>query len=377
MDSGLSFGISVYLNDLFTAGATKVQAQLEGMVASFSRAAQTVRDSWMAFFPVAMLGEAGRGLLRPFQRMIDASTLFQTRMADIQSIWNQSADTLDELRQKIQELAITGAQVPETTAMAAYRVISADFTRLQDIVQILDASQKMAVAGLTDMDTATVALTATLNSFNMSAAEAAHMADLFFTTVATGQTRMNQLAEAIPYIAPLAYGLFTPEEMFAAFATLTVHGIAPSTAGRYLRSLEQQLIKKPTPQQLRGAQMLVDLGVVPQSFVSGQPFAASILQMGGMMKFVEAVAQGFERMDEASRKLFLSLMFGNQLAMPAMQAMVTSLRVMEDIFAKMQESSGETKRAFGTIASTWQFQSQRMSALNVLETNLTLAINLS
>jgi TP901 family phage tail tape measure protein len=117
------------------------------------------------------------------------------------------------------------ASAVELTA-AAYDVASAGFANVADQSKILEASTKGAVGGMSDLNTVGNAVTSVLNSYGMSASQAALLVDQFIQTQNDGKIILAEYAHQIGTLAPTASAAGVGiDELNAAIGTITAQGV--------------------------------------------------------------------------------------------------------------------------------------------------------
>ena len=172
------------------------------------------------------------------RRVVGAMVRFQTTIAEVATIAGGGAEQVAELTRATLALSRSSPQSADELGAAAYQILSAGVQDTADVISILDASSRLAVAGLTDTKTAADALTTVLNAFGKEASEAASVADILFKTVELGKTRVEDLSGSIGAAATsasLAGVQF--EELSAGIVAITRAGIGVQEATTSLNRL--------------------------------------------------------------------------------------------------------------------------------------------
>lgn len=164
---------------------------------------------------------------------------FEKSFAQIRTLSDEAGA---ELEQGLLDLA---ARVPQTAGditKAAYQAISAGIDPGQT-VDFLDAVSKTAVAGATDLTTATDLLTTAVNAYATRGLTAGRASDVLFATVRAGKTTIEELNASLGQSAPAAaqFGV-SIEELGAATATLTKSGLSTSDAMTRINALIKAII---------------------------------------------------------------------------------------------------------------------------------------
>jgi TP901 family phage tail tape measure protein len=248
----------------------------------------------------------------------------------------------------IRHMAVQGGQTLKDEFSAAYDAISAGMPR-ERLLEFLEAANKLAVGGVTDVSTATNLLTSVMNSFGLEMDEMDDVLDSLFQTVKFGKLRISDLANSIGRVAPIAEkaGL-SLHEMNAAIATLTISGLKTEEATTALRQLLATLIDLPPIARKR----LKEMGLE-------QYFSLSRMRQVGFTAFIVDLAKMVEGREEE-----LAGFIGNIRALTGALSLVnnkgeTLLKIMEG-FSKR---SGAAQKAFERLQGTLGFALDRLKAL--------------
>lgn len=165
-------------------------------------------------------------------------------MRDIQSLGGRTDSQIKDLSKTFVRMSTdinVTVDSANNLAKAYYDVASAGYAG-EEAMRVLEAATKAGTAGLTDTQTAAGALIGVLKSYGMETSDAAHVSDLFFTTVQRGKTTFGELAAAIPTVLPLTSALgISFEEVTAAATTMSNQSIDMANGMTYLRALVTEL----------------------------------------------------------------------------------------------------------------------------------------
>lgn len=233
-------------NSNFLRSLQGAQSGVQRSIASIERAGSgmagtfdKVKESALGGFKQIAMGMAGiTALLESggfLKGLIDEMGEFTKAMKEVSTLSKDVAQDLDLWKSKVVDLT---TQIPigaTEAAKAMYQIESAGHHGA-DAMNVLEESAKGAIGGATETFTTADAITTILNSYSMSADQAAHVSDLLFTTVKLGKTTMGELGRSIAQVAPIAstYGVAI-EDVLAAIATLTKSGTPTSIAIRQVR----------------------------------------------------------------------------------------------------------------------------------------------
>jgi len=191
-----------------------------------------------------------------------------------------STESIEEMSDQIKEMSERlPVDIHELTA-ALYQVRSAGIDA-SSAMSVLEASGKLAVAGLGTVEEATDILTSAINVFTEQGYSANEMANILFKTVKAGKTTVRELAMSFGMVAPIAGEIgvkFT--ELQAATAALTTTGMKASVAQTQLRAALAGLMG--TNKELLNAYKKLEVA-------SGKELIATYGLVGGFRKLKEAL----------------------------------------------------------------------------------------
>lgn len=207
---------------------------------------------------------------------------YSDAIAKVGTIADTTAVPLQKLKEQIIQLSnATGVSVTDL-AEAEYQAISAG-VNTADSIKFLEAAVKAAKAGFSDMVTVVDGLTSVLNSYGLSAKEAAKISNQMMIAQNLGKTTIDEMARSIGLVAPIASsaGLKT-EELFTNLAVLTAQGLKTSEAVTGLKQAIQNVIN-PSDQAKKTAEAL------------GIQFSASAIKSKGWLNFLLDVRKKLEQ----------------------------------------------------------------------------------
>lgn len=130
-----------------------------------------------------------------------------------------------------------------------YDIVSSGITEQTKALDVLNASNKLAKVGMTEVSTAADALTGVLNAYGHETYTASKASDILFKTVQLGKTTMPELAQNIGQVLGIAAqaGL-SFEELGAAIATMTAQSVKTPETMTALKGVLTSLIRKEGPE---------------------------------------------------------------------------------------------------------------------------------
>jgi TP901 family phage tail tape measure protein len=230
------------LNDKkYRASLNKAGKRADKFEKNSKRRAKGVLNAWTKTF--IGIG-AGLATVRAFKSIISASADLEQRLANVSTLGNISAETMEMMKDRIKEMSGEVRQLPTDLVEALYDTISAGAKPGAEALKITEQAAKLATAGLTDARTAADALTTVLNAYGKSADDAEQVSDVLFSTVEKGKLRLDDLAQSIGKAIPSSVALgISLEEVSAFLATATKRGFDTAEAVTALRAANTAFVK--------------------------------------------------------------------------------------------------------------------------------------
>jgi len=296
----------------------------------------------VAFAGITMGINAAMGALQKFNQWVGESVQkfyeFEKAMAEVSTLLDQTTrQQLPEMTHEIDAMSQIFAKSAVDLARGLYQVVSAgvDATKA---TQVLYESAKLAAAGLTSVETAVDAVTTVMNAYHMSADHAHMVTNVLMKAVEKGKQRIDDLANALGYVVPIAaQAAISFQEVAAAIATLTQQGINSHKAARGLRQVISSLIS-PSEDTKKA---MIELGV----YVDELTIEAEGLS-GTLNRLYDATGGSAEKFSD----IFQNVMaFSTALALTGDQATTFAdiLGYMSDEFDKLQDAFEEIQTTSG------------------------------
>jgi TP901 family phage tail tape measure protein len=182
----------------------------------------------------------------------------------------------------------------EAATKSLFDLVSAgvDVTKANEA---LATSGKLAVAGLTDVSTATDGITSALNAYGLEADQADSIAAKFFAAQKKGKTTIAELADGFGKVGATASNLGVSfDEVLSSVSTLTLGGVKTAEAYTSLNAIMTG-IAKPTAEAAAESKRL------------GLSFDLASLQSKGLAGFLEDLSSNQKFTKESATKLFGSV----------------------------------------------------------------------
>jgi TP901 family phage tail tape measure protein len=327
-------------------GARRGQRALGGLANSaratenqFNRLQKTINPLRAAF---ATLAGVGVGVF--FTKALRASGAFEKALAEVSTLVDETTFDLERLSDALERQALLfGSQAPQQAA-AAYQIISAGAGSAAEAIETLDAANRLAIGGVTDVATAADGLTTILNAYGDRVDSAAQVSNVLFVGMRAGKTTIEELSNSLGRVVPIAASTGVSfEELVSSVSALTTGGISTAEAVTGVRAI-LAAVAKPTVEAARLADRL------------GINFSAAGLEAKGFAGFLQEVVTA-----TGGSTAELSQLFGGvESLVPILALSGEAGESFTEILAQMAESSGATADAFRKMTNTFEFQSQRV-----------------
>ncbi len=254
----------------------------------------------------------------------------------------------DVLKPKLASLSneLSG-QVSQLDLLAAsYDVASAGFGQVSELSDVLKASQLGATGGFSDLGTVADATTSVLNAYGLESDKAAKLIDGFIQTQNDGKIVVDQYAQQIGRLAPIAAGAGVGiDELNAAISTVTATGVPVESTFAGLRQVIAS-IQKPTSEAAKAAEKL------------GIDFSATALKTKGLSGVLAEVVEKGGASEET-----LALLFGSVEARTAILPLLNDqLVTFNKNLENQAEAQGVAARAAFEAQNTIQGQLTRLGS---------------
>jgi TP901 family phage tail tape measure protein len=191
-----------------------------------------------------------QSVVRVLRQGVGDAVAFDKAMVEVSTISEDVAENMGEVSRQVLDLS-TAFGIAETVASKAlYQTISAGVTDTAEALKLLEGATTLSIGGLADLKNTVDVLTDTINAYGFSVQDVDHINNVFFETVRLGKTTVQELAEGLGVVTPVAAELGVElEELMAMLATLTKGGIDNTTAIIYMRQALVSVLKPSTQAQ--------------------------------------------------------------------------------------------------------------------------------
>ena len=316
-----------------TSGARRVRRELDGVENAADRVRASLVRAFAAIGTTAFLANA-----------IRATTQFQTAIAEVSTLIDAAVFDINELEQAALDQASAFGQDPQRQARALYQIISSGAQDAAEATTILNAANRLAIGGVTDVAIAADGLSSILNAYGLAAQDAADVSDILFVAVREGRTTVQELSTTLGRVAPIAASAGVGfDELAASVAALTTGGISTAEAVTGVRAILAAIIR-PTSE---AAQFAESLGI---------EFNAAALEARGLTGVLDDVIQATGGSTDALAQLFT----GVEALVPALALSGAAGENLDEILLQLEDRAGSTDAAFGQLEETFGFQLNRL-----------------
>ena len=221
-------------------------------------------------------------------KLTEAANEFQSTMADVYTSLDK--DTFEKHHNELERgsreiMKKYGLSIQETNKALADAVSAG--IEAGKATEFLDVAARLAVGGSTSLATSVDGLTSILHAYSLEVKDSESVANAFFTAQKYGKTTVEELANSIGKVAPIASQLgVSYQELMAAQSALTMKGISSNDAFMALRGALTALIKPSSEAQ----KVLAEAGV---------PFGAAAVKAAGLGATLEKLSHLVESNNDA------------------------------------------------------------------------------
>lgn len=290
----------------------------------------------------------------------EAAAQFETSTAMVATIADTSQKSLSSISKEVRGYSNETGEAASDMAEATYQAISAS-VNTADAAAFAGTATKLAVGGFTSATTAVDVLTTAINSYGLAASDATQLSDYLITTQNLGKTSVDQLAQSVGKVIPLASAYNVQmDNLSSAYAVLTANGIATAESGTYLKS------------------MLNELGD------TGSGVSEVLLNSTGKT-FAQLMEQGYSLGDvmamlgnavDGDSTAFNALWNSTEAGIGALSLFNAGADKYNSVLESMRTSAGATEKAYSTMSDTTDKSKQRMeNAFNNLKISVGDVLN--
>ena len=262
---------------------------------------------------------------------------FESALAEAASL---GVKDIEPLRAGMIDLSARIGQDLVESTRGLYQALSAGVPE-ENVIDFLGTASELAVAGVTDVETAVDGLTSTLNSYRFSYEAAGEVSDKFFTAVRLGKTTVGELAAYIGRVTPVAAQMGVElDEVLGVLVSATRAGIATHEAMTGLKAALNNIMNPTSEAQ----KIFAAMGLTVED-------VGNRVREGGLIEFLRQLTP--EQLKEVIGSIEgLNVMLatiGNDGGAQFMQ-----------FLGEIQNSTGATADAMAIMEETASFQFNKM-----------------
>ena len=287
----------------------------------------------------AALGAAILLTAKAFQTSVKAAVEFEAQMANVNTLLDDTDMNFDNLNQGVLDIASSLPVSFGSLTKGLYDLISAGVSSA-DAIGALELASKAATAGITGVDVAVKAGTATINAYAMDISQLNYVYDLQFMTVKKGVLTYEQLASSLGNVLPAAANLgVSLEDLHGAIAHITKSGIEAQSASTFLARAFESMTENRDDWEKLGVAIFDATG----EFRGLLPVMGDLNQMLAGLTTEQKLAK-LEALDMEKR------------AAKAILTMANNYQGLSDTIGAMEGSAGAMNSAFQKVNKTFDSQ---------------------
>lgn len=319
-------GTAVGYLDLDTSGFTKGFARARADMKTFSDENATFNDKLAATGSImknvgsTMTKWVTLPLVGVGTAAMKVGNEFESQMSRVQAISGATGDQLQMLTDQAMDLGASTSFSAKEAALGMEQLASAGFT-VEEIYEAMPGLLDLAASSGADLATASEIAASAVRGFGLEAANTGYVADVFAEAAARTNAQVEDMGQAMKYIAPVAHAMgLEIDETAAAVGILSDAGIKGSQAGTTLRGALTRLTK-PTKDAT---------AVMKQYGMSFYDANGNMLSMEGIVGQLE---QGLSGLTQQQRNQALTTLFGQE----ALSGMLVLLEAGPEKLAELTE----------------------------------------
>jgi len=268
---------------------------------------------------------------------------FQSKMVDVGNLFGGTTKEVKKLSRGVMEISSMLPVATQDLANSLFDVVSADVA-VGDSLEFLEASARLAVAGVTDTKTAVDGLTSVMNAYGLEAGDVTSISDKLFATQKAGKTTIAELSSSIGQVGMISKQAgISMDEMLASIATITKTGTNTAMTVNKLKTAIMGILS-PTEESKKQASLL------------GLEFNATALKAKGLSGFLKEVMEKTGGNTDAMKKLF-----GSSEALTGVLAIARNgFEDLDKVLGDVETSADDTEKALDQLMSTITSQTKVM-----------------
>ena len=275
----------------------------------------------------------GIGIAAPLALATKAFATFENNMAKVSTMLTDPDKWMPQFSEGIKSMMQNFGGSSDELSDALYSILSA-CVPAANALDVLEVSQRAAVAGMTDVATSSKAIVTVLNAYGLAADQAGNVSDLLFSIVKKGQTDFESLAGSIGKVATVAAAAgVSTETLGAMIATITRTGLSTDETMTAITAAISAFLK-PSKEAADAFRELTGMEMNPQT----------LQQLGGL--------EGIFNMMKDMSPDEIAKIFPNIRAIKGILPALKQLGSFNADLEEMKNGAGATEEAFEKMSKT-------------------------
>lgn len=346
----MGLGMTFEAKDLASGVMGRVANAWMNLEGRSSAAGKAIGAALKDFGVGAALMGAGLVGLSSLSAPIDSAKKFEAAIAEVTTETDAASLSYESLRKMGLDLATQFGKMPVEEAKGLYQAVAAGADNAGKATALMTGANKLAIGGITTVETAIDGLTSALNAYGMQFTEGniQGVSDAFFIAMRDGKTKVGDLAQQIGRVAPSAHALgISFDEVLASISAMTGSGLKADMAITGLHGALANIVRPSSEATAEAARL-------------GIKFDQTTLRAKGWKGFLDQITTSAHYNANSLSKLFTSVEGLN-----AIQALTTnSSQKFNAILGDMATKSGATQNAFDKMSNTLDFSDNKFEALS-------------
>lgn len=301
-------------------------------------------DKLASVLASAGLQKTAEEIVEALESCAEAADHFETSMHKVSTVLSDGFDTA-AMENDLMTLSGKMGEHVDSLAESVYNAVSASVDEKKAVDFVVD-STKLAVAGFTEMTTATDVLTTGINAYKKNAADAGNVSDILIGTQRLGKLTVDELAKSIGQVIPIAatykVGL---ENLSTSYVELTRSGINVANATTDIKAMLSEL-----------GDTSSEVSTILQE-ETGQSFSQLMNQgksLGDVMDILMKSVGG-------SKEEFAQLWSQSTTAgVAALTILSAGSKDYNKVLGQLKNSAGETDKAYEKMTDTAEHAGKKM-----------------
>lgn len=352
-----SFGLGIILSlrDKLTGKSKKPKKAMEEIEDAAKKGTKSVNklSSGITALSGTLSAAAGARVINGIQ---DSYGKLQTGLTRIFTLLPNASEEQKKIIEKTVKDAIAAGSDVAVASDAAFKVISAGYTDLDEFQSVFQTSLRASIGGFTEQNIVVDALSKTMAAYSQTGKEAQLVMDRIGFAADFANTNVGALADALPQASgTAAMGGVSQNEFIGATAILSNQLKSSSVAANSFRQ-GILAIQKPTGD---AEKIIKKFGL--------RLFSAKALKTNGLIPVLAELQEKIGDDSDALGKLFAS-----SEAQAAIFPLITSLAGQySNILDGLEASAGNTDQKFKEVNKTFEQTKKRMAGqLFLIQANI-------